>query len=70
MFTGLIEAVCKVKAAKKTAAAMTLSIDLDCIAKEAKIGDSLAINGVCLTVSANKKRLPARHLASFQPVRR
>jgi len=51
MFTGLIQTVCTVKSVSKTGDAMNLSIDLGSLAKEAKIGDSIAISGVCLTVS-------------------
>ncbi len=48
MFTGLIELVCKVGSAVGGANGMKLHINLG---KEAKIGDSVAINGVCLTIS-------------------
>jgi riboflavin synthase len=51
MFTGLIQTVCTVKSASKTGDAMNLSIDLGSLAKDTKTGDSIAISGVCLTVS-------------------
>jgi riboflavin synthase len=51
MFTGLIEALGKVAAVRKTAAGMMLSIDVGQISKTAKNGDSINVNGVCLTVS-------------------
>lgn len=51
MFTGLIESVCKVGSAVGRAGGMRLQIKLD---KEAKIGDSIAINGVCLTIGSLK----------------
>jgi riboflavin synthase len=60
MFTGLIEAVCRVKSAHVTGGGVRLSIDLGKLAlagnkrgqaDESKIGDSIAINGVCLTVA-------------------
>lgn len=51
MFTGLIQTVCTVKSVSKAGGAMNLSIDLGQIAKETKVGDSIAISGVCLTVS-------------------
>lgn len=47
MFTGLIEKVCKVKALEKTAENLKIGIDIDL---DANIGDSLSINGVCLTL--------------------
>ena len=60
MFTGLIERICTVKSGRRSADAMELVIDLGELAGESKIGDSIAINGACLTVS----RL-AGNLATF-----
>ena len=51
MFTGLIQAICTVKSARLAAGATVLTVDLGELAHDAKIGDSIAINGVCLTVS-------------------
>jgi riboflavin synthase len=51
MFTGLIEAVCKVKSVRKSGSSMLLAIDLGNLADESKIGDSIAVNGVCLTIT-------------------
>jgi riboflavin synthase len=51
MFTGLIEQVCTVKSGRRSGDAMELVIDLGKLAEESKIGDSIAINGTCLTVS-------------------
>ena len=51
MFTGLIEAICAVKSVSRSAGAMVLSIDLGKLANESKIGDSIAVNGVCLTIA-------------------
>jgi len=51
MFTGLIEAICTLKSAYTTGGGMQLTIDLGKLADETKIGDSIAINGVCLTVA-------------------
>lgn len=51
MFTGLIEAVCTVKSAQTAAKAMALTIDLGEMAGDAKTGDSIAVNGVCLTIT-------------------
>ena len=51
MFTGLIEAVCTIKLARRTGRAMILTIDLGKLADDCKIGDSIAINGVCLTIT-------------------
>jgi riboflavin synthase len=50
MFTGLVETVCTVKSVRQTADTMQIAIDLGLLADETKIGDSIAVNGVCLTV--------------------
>jgi riboflavin synthase len=51
MFTGLIEAVCPVKSVRRSDRAMHLTVDSGKLADECKVGDSIAINGVCLTVA-------------------
>jgi len=51
MFTGLIEQVCTVKTVSRRAGTMALTIDLGKLAGESKIGDSIAVNGTCLTVA-------------------
>ncbi len=51
MFTGLIEAICRVKSVRRSRGGLLLTIDLGKPADESKIGDSIAINGVCLTVA-------------------
>jgi riboflavin synthase len=51
MFTGIIQQVCSVKTLVKSGASAALTIDLASLADQTKIGDSVAINGACLTVS-------------------
>jgi riboflavin synthase len=52
MFTGLIEAVCEVKALSPGAASGgSLVVDLGPLAQECRTGESIAVNGVCLTVT-------------------
>ncbi len=59
MFTGLIEAVCRVISVRRSSIAMELTIDLGKLANDSKagstgslqVGDSIAINGVCLTIA-------------------
>ncbi len=51
MFTGLIEAVCTVMSVRRSESTMLLSVDLGKLADDGKIGDSIAINGVCLTIA-------------------
>jgi riboflavin synthase len=53
MFTGLIESVCEVRGFSLTDASRggSLIVDLGRLAEGCRPGDSIAINGVCLTVS-------------------
>ncbi|OIU71366.1 riboflavin synthase [Rossellomorea aquimaris] len=52
MFTGIIEEIGKIDQIKKAAASMVLSISARKILKDVHIGDSISINGVCLTVTS------------------
>jgi len=51
MFTGIIEAICIVKSVRPAAGGMLLTIDLADLAEESLVGDSIAINGACLTIA-------------------
>jgi len=51
MFTGIIEKVCKVVSIQSGTDSMVLTIDLGQLADGCKIGESIAVNGVCLTVT-------------------
>jgi riboflavin synthase len=51
MFTGLIEKICVVKGIRRSAESMVLTIDLGTLADQSKTGDSIAINGACLTIA-------------------
>lgn len=51
MFTGIIESVCSVKSVSTRSGTMTLVVDLGHLANDAHTGDSIAVNGVCLTIS-------------------
>jgi len=52
MFTGLIEKVCQVKSASRSADSIRLSVDIGDLASQSRIGDSIAVNGACLTITA------------------
>lgn len=52
MFTGLIEEMGAVAAAKQTADSFDLTIAAKTVLDGVKLGDSIAVNGVCLTVTA------------------
>jgi riboflavin synthase len=51
MFTGLVKSLCIVKSARSTAGGMEMCIDLGELSDDVQIGESIAINGVCLTVT-------------------
>ena len=51
MFTGIIETVGTVRSASLAAAGGVVSIDIAALAEDTALGDSIAVNGVCLTVT-------------------
>lgn len=55
MFTGLVEGVGRVLGVEKTCTGLRLRLAAPDIAQSMRIGDSLAVNGCCLTVSAQSK---------------
>ncbi len=54
MFTGLIEEVAKVLWIRATDRGTQLQIAADQIARDVHAGDSIAVNGCCLTVSSHR----------------
>ncbi|OGX11272.1 MAG: riboflavin synthase subunit alpha, partial [Omnitrophica WOR_2 bacterium GWB2_45_9] len=55
MFTGIIEELGAVKEISRKGGVIFLSIQTDKCAQDAKTGDSIAVNGVCLTVVRRAK---------------
>ncbi|MBQ8167047.1 MAG: riboflavin synthase [Lachnospiraceae bacterium] len=51
MFTGIIEEIGEIKSVKKGAKSATLTIQGSVVTKDSNIGDSIAVNGVCLTAT-------------------
>jgi riboflavin synthase len=51
MFTGLIEALCIVRSVRQSGETMALAVDLGKLTEDCKVGDSIAINGACLTIT-------------------
>lgn len=51
MFTGIIEEVGKIKKITKTSSGILLIISANKVLQDCKIGDSIAVNGICLTVT-------------------
>ena len=52
MFTGLVEEIGTVKSISLQGNSGTISIKADVVTKGTKTGDSIAVNGVCLTVTS------------------
>ena len=55
MFTGIIEEIGHVKAVKKQTFSQVIVIEASKVLEGTKIGDSRAVNGICLTVTAIEK---------------
>ncbi|MBD1378676.1 riboflavin synthase [Metabacillus arenae] len=55
MFTGIIEEIGRITSIKSTSEAMILEIKAKNILEDVKLGDSISVNGVCLTVTSFKK---------------
>jgi riboflavin synthase len=59
MFTGIIESVQPVKSTAVTPVGRRLTISLDVLAEDARRGDSICVNGVCLTIAELKGSVAA-----------
>ncbi len=51
MFTGIVEETGVISKIKSGTSSKVLTIDADVVLKDTKIGDSIAVNGICLTVT-------------------
>lgn len=56
MFTGIVEEVGHIKAIRKQGSALQLEIECQVVHHDVQLGDSIAVNGVCLTVTAAKHK--------------
>ncbi|HEX7065545.1 MAG TPA: riboflavin synthase [Bacillales bacterium] len=52
MFTGIIEEMGKIIDVHKTSDYFTLTLEADQILKDIQVGDSISVNGVCLTAAS------------------
>ncbi len=52
MFTGIIEEVGSVRFVRRQGNALTIAIAARTVLNDAKIGDSICVNGICLTVTS------------------
>ena len=50
MFTGIIEEIGKIKSVKRSSKSVVLEVEARKVLADTRIGDSIATNGVCLTV--------------------
>jgi len=50
MFSGIIEDKARVRKNLKTSEGYRLTVESEAISKDARVGDSISVNGVCLTV--------------------
>jgi riboflavin synthase len=64
MFTGIIEATGKIIALNKNANGASLSLEAGTLSRKTKTGDSIAVNGVCLTV---RKRAGGKFIFDISP---
>ena len=55
MFTGIIEEVGQISSINKTKDLQSMSIKVNKILDDAKIGDSISVNGTCLTITSIDK---------------
>ncbi|TQR20783.1 riboflavin synthase [Psychrobacillus vulpis] len=55
MFTGIVEEMGKVTSINKAPNSMELTIQSKIVLEDVKLGDSIAVNGVCLTVTSFTK---------------
>jgi riboflavin synthase len=52
MFTGIIEEIGRLRRVQKQGQAMFLTVEAHTVLEDVKLGDSISVNGVCLTVIA------------------
>ena len=55
IFTGLIEEIGKISVIKNKSQGLKIKIEADKVIENVNIGDSIAVNGVCLTVTEHTK---------------
>lgn len=56
MFTGIIEEIGTISTIKQTRESIVMTIDAMKILEDVQLGDSIAVNGVCLTVTSFTKK--------------
>lgn len=61
MFTGIVEEMGTIRSISKSSASAILEIEGSVIFSDLKVGDSVCVNGVCLTVTSFKRGLANGH---------
>ena len=56
MFTGIVEELAQIKSIKSRKKGIRYSISADFVMDDIKIGDSISVNGVCLTIIETEKK--------------
>ena len=56
MFTGIIEEIGTVSAIASTSMSIVLTLEADKVLEDVRLGDSISVNGVCLTVTSFTKK--------------
>ena len=67
MFTGIVEEIGKIAGIQKGAKSAVLTIQADKVLEDVHIGDSIAVNGVCLTVTSFEKKYLHRRCDERNP---
>lgn len=57
MFTGIVEEIGRIQSIRRTGDAIEMVIEAKEILKDVQLGDSIAVNGVCLTVTTYTNQL-------------
>lgn len=57
MFTGIVEEIGTVKAINRISEGMSLRVYTDMVCHDTKLGGSIAVNGVCLSVTGIEKKI-------------
>ncbi len=64
MFTGLIEAVCRIDKTQRLGDSIRIFVELGPTVAECNRGDSIAVNGVCLTIAELAEQVAAFDVSS------
>ncbi|MEI8342162.1 MAG: riboflavin synthase [Verrucomicrobiota bacterium] len=57
MFTGIVEETGSVFALRQTTHGVNLTLEAELVSQDIRVGDSVAVNGCCLTVTARDNKL-------------